>query len=373
MRRGFQAALALLMLVAAAACNHSPQERGGRVITDSAGRRVTIPDTVRSVIALKSGAMRLLSYMEVTGLVTHIEGSEQRRNVLYLFANPHLRELPVIGAGNNYDTELLAAAAPDLIIATYMPPREADRLQRLIRRPVVLVDYGDMGLRKEQLYGSLSLLGEIFHRERRADSLIAFMEEEVVELARRAAAATEELPEVYVGGVAYNGAHGITATEPDYPPFRWLSLGNVASGLSLRGNGGETSGEVVYIDPGQLVAWNPEVIFLDASGRRIWDKEITASPAYSPLRALRNGEVYTVLPYNWNSVNYENLFCNAWYIGTLLMPSAFGDVDPEERCREIFRTFYGKDIYDKAVEYYRPFERYGGESGESGDDQEMIP
>jgi hypothetical protein len=27
---------------------------------------------------------------------------------------------------------------------------------------------------------------------------------------------------VYIGGVAHRGAHGITSTEPDYAPFRFV-------------------------------------------------------------------------------------------------------------------------------------------------------
>jgi len=353
--------LAIIMIMAVvvtSSCGSSRQPHEGRLITDSAGRQVTVPDTVKSVIALKSGTLRLLSYMKVTHLVSHIEGSEQRRNVLYLFANPHLRELPPIGAGNNYDTELLAAAAPDLILATFMSPREADRLEQLTRRPVVLLEYGDLGARRTKLYGTLTLLGRIFHREERADTLISYIETTIEECSRRAAAATEEPCSAYIGGVAYNGAHGITSTEPDYPPFAMLSVYNVAAGLGLRVNGDAPGHEVVFIDPEQLIQWNPDILFLDAAGSRIWQEELAAPSVFSPLKALREGKAYTVLPYNWNTTNYENLLCNAWYIGSLLMPSAFGDVDAGQRGREVMQLLYGADIYDKAVDYYQPFRQY---------------
>ncbi|MCU0459032.1 MAG: ABC transporter substrate-binding protein [Bacteroidales bacterium] len=327
-------------------------------MTDSAGRKVTIPDTVRSVIALKSGTMRLLSYMKVTHLVSHIEGSEQKRNVLYLFANPHIRELPVIGAGNNYDTELLTIAAPDLILATFMSPREADRLQRLTRRPVMLLEYADLGKRREKLYETLTLLGDVFHRNERADTLIGYIEASIADGSRR----SEQNPGVsrsaYVGGVAYNGAHGINSTEPDYPPFEILKIRNPASGLGLRGGSDSPGHEVVFIDPEQLIEWDPDILFLDTAGRQIWEKELEAPSIYSRLMAVRSGQTYTVLPYNWNTTNYENLLCNMWYIGSILMPEAFGDINVEEKCREVFTQFYGTDIYDQAIGYYRPFTRY---------------
>ncbi len=348
----------IMAVVVASSCGSSRQPHEGRLITDSAGRQVTIPDTVKSVIALKSGTLRLLSYMKVTHLVSHIEGSEQRRNVLYLFANPHLRELPPIGAGNNYDAELLAAATPDLILATFMSPSEADRLQRLTQRPVVLLEYGDLGVRRTKLYGTLTLLGRIFHREERADTLISYIETTIEECSRRAAAATEEPCSAYIGGVAYNGAHGITSTEPDYPPFAMLSVNNVAAGLGLRVSSDAPGHEVVFIDPEQLIQWNPDVLFLDAAGSRIWEEELAATSVFSSMKALQEGQAYTVLPYNWNTTNYENLLCNAWYIGSLLMPSAFGDMDAGQKGREVMQLLYGPDIYDRAVDYYQPFRQY---------------
>jgi len=357
----------IIVMVLSESCGSSRQPHDGRLITDSAGRQVTIPDTVKSVIALKSGTLRLVSYMKMTHLVSHIEGSEQRRNVLYLFANPHLRELPPIGAGNNYDTELLAAAAPDLILATFMSPHEADRLEQLTQKPVVLLEYGDLGEGRAKLYGTLTLLGQIFHREERSDTLINYIETTIDECSRRAAGAMEEPCSAYIGGVAYRGAHGINSTEPDYPPFTMLSVSNVAAGLGLRGKSDAPGNEVVFIDPEQLIKWNPDVLFLDAAGSRIWEEELTAPSVFFSLKALHEGRTYTVLPYNWNTINYENLLCNAWYIGLILMPSAFGDVDMDHKGREVMQLFYGKDIYGRAVDYYQPFRQYGcsGKDGEA--------
>ena len=347
----------MMLIVSCSPGNRAGRE--GRSVTDYTGRSMMIPDTVRSVIALKSGTMRLLSYMGVTGMVSHIEGSEQRRNVPYLFANPHLRSLPVIGAGNNYDTELLAAAESDLILATFMSEQEADRLQRLTRKPVILLDYGDLGEKREAFYATVTLLGDIFHMPDRADSIISYFETTIQECASRASRATEPRQKAYVGGVAYNGAHGLTSTEPDYPPFNILSLKNVADEPQPRNDKSEPGHVVIFIDQEQLIEWDPDVIFLDAAGRQIWQEEITRGVIGSSLSAFRGGEAYTVLPYNWNTTNYENILCNVWYIGSVLLPSAFDDVDVTEKCREIYSFFYGIDIYDKVYDYYRPFERLG--------------
>ncbi len=335
--------------------NTSNNNIEGRLITDSSGRKVVIPDTVGSVIALKSGAMRLLSYMELTHLVSHIEGSEQRRTVPYLFANPHLRDLPVIGVGNNYDTELLTAAHSDIIVATYMTSFEADRLQRITLTPVVLLDYGNLGDEIDNLFGSISLLGEIFHRSDRSDTLVKYISGTLEECRMRALRTTEISERVYIGGVAYSGSHGITSTEPDYPPFKVLSIQHIAEGKVREEKRNALSHEVLFIDSEQLIEWNPEIIFLDVAGSQIWKGEIAQDVMRSSLSALGSGRVYTLLPYNWNSTNYENLLCNVWYIGSVLMPSAFGDIDYSTKSREIYNFIYGRDIWDEVESYYMPF------------------
>jgi len=348
-------ALSLAAMALTSCSTPERHENGGRLITDSTGRKVIIPDTVKRVIALKAGTMRLLSYMEVTDLVSHIEESERRRNVPYLFAHPGLREKPVIGAGNNYDTELLAAAQSDLIIATFMSKHEAGRVQRLSRKPVVLLDYGDLGGGIDNLFSSITLLGHIFHKKERAADLVSYISATMDSCAMRASGAMEKHPPLYIGGVAYNGAHGITSTEPAYPPFDILSVPNIAGRLQQNDNA--PGHEVVFIDPEQLVDWDPPVLFLDAAGRQIWEQEIREQKMIGSLSAIRSGEAYTVLPYNWNTTNYENLLCNVWYIGTVLMPSAFGDIDYRDKAREVFSFFHGVDIYDQVAQFYRPYHR----------------
>lgn len=366
MRRGsISVIIWLIEMTLLVSCSTGKSERQqGRFFTDHTGRTVNIPDTVNNVIALRSGTMRLLAYMGVTDRVSHIEGGEQGRNVPYLTANPHLRVLPVIGAGNHYDTELLAAAVTDLIVATFMSPQEADRLQRLTRKPVLLLNYGDLGEGRDDLFSTLRLLGDIFHLEQRADTLVRYIESTIDECAVRASRATELQRSAYVGGVAYNGAHGLTSTETDYPPFMMLSVSNVAGGEELRKNGDGPGHEVLFIEAEQLIRWDPDIIFLDAAGRQVWEQEIASGIMQSSLAALREGEVYTVLPYNWNSTNFENLLCNVWYVGSVMMPSAFGDVDVAGKSREVYKMFYGTDIYDQVYDYYQPFSQLRNDNRE---------
>ena len=350
----------ILPVIVCSCRNRGEVTTGGitRLITDAAGRNVAIPDTVKSVVAIRPGTLRLLSYMRVTDRVGYIEGNEKIRNIPYLMANPDLRNLEIIGTGNNYDTELLAACDAELIISTFMNSAEADRLQKITGKPVFLLEYGNMGNRIEDLFRSLKLLGEVFYCWHRADTLISYINQTITELKSFSSGSQKEGITVYIGGVAYSGSHGITSTVPGYPPFNFLSLNNSASVIESMMKSSGIAQDNAFIEKEQLITWNPDYIFLDASGIAIWENEIADPALKNTLKALKEGEIYIVLPYNWYTVNYENLLCNSWFIAGILFPERISETELEQKYREIYKFFLGTDIFDDLKKLYNPFTRF---------------
>lgn len=338
-----------------AACGQKPEEKPAlRLVRDALGRELALKKPVEKVLTMKAGALRLLCYMEVQDKVGYIEQNERKRQVTYLTANPQLRTLPVLGIGNNYDPEAVAASEAELIIATYMTAAEADALQEKVGKPVFVLTYGDMGDRLEELFNSFRALGALFDRQGRADSLINFIEKNRQALAAGstgAAAAT-----AYVGGIAFNGAHGLRSSRVHYPPFLLAGIGSPVDGLpnSLQelGDGQKN----ILIDPEQIVDWDTDFLFLDAAGRDWWEQELR-QPAYRQLRALRQGRAFVLLPFNWHTINYEHVLCNAWFVAQVTNPRAFGEIDIEAKSREITTFFLGKDVYAAIDSTYRPFRK----------------
>jgi len=348
-----------VLIIILSSCSLNDNSKSNHyLLTDSYGRDVLIPDTVESVICLGAGALRLLCYIDVTEKAAYIEGNEKRRTVPYLIANPGLRELDIIGAGNNYDAELLAAGNSDLIIATFMNPDEADKLQKATGKPVFMLNYGNLGSGINDLFNTIGLLGKIFKKGERSDSLIQFITMNIDNCKSRTSWFKDREVTAYIGGVAYSGSHGINATVPDYPPFRISSVRNAAESLNIRMDSSVFSQENLFIDTEQIIKWDPDFIFLDASGISIWQNDLAKPVLAENLKAIRDGRVYTVLPYNWYSINYDNLLCNSWFIGKTVFPEAFSDITIEEKCREIYRFFLGKDIYDEIKVLYKPFHLY---------------
>lgn len=328
-------------------------------VTDALGRKMTVPVTINKIYPLRAGALRLICYLQSVDKVAYIELNEKKRTVPYLMAYPELRNLPVLGVGNNVDPEHLAVSDADIVIATYMSAQEADALQHKSGKPVFVVNYGDLVDMKRDFYEGIQLLGTLLDKSERADSLVGFIEGNFDKLNQRIQNRSKDNPTAYIGGIAFNGAQGITSTRVRYPPFYYLGVESPADRVTAVQDAIGAGQKNTLLDAEQLLTWDPAYIFLDAAGRDIWSHEL-ARPAFGALTARRQGRVFTVLPFNWHTINYENLLCNTWFIGKTLYPDAFADVSIDEKSRETIRYFYGADIFDEVRKTYQPFVSYTG-------------
>lgn len=345
------------------ACNSLPEQKvtpATKVVTDALGRKLTVPTTLKKIYPLRAGTLRLLCYLQLAEKVAYVELNEKKRTVPYLMAYPDLKELPVLGVGNNVDPEHLAASDVEIVIATYMSAQEADALQNKSGKPVFVVSYGDLVDLKKEFYAALKSIGDLTGKSGRADSLIGFIEENLVELKSRVPQ-NQSKNTVYVGGVAYNGSQGITSTRVRYPPFYYLNLTTPVDAISNAAMAIGAGQKNSLLDIEQILIWNPTYIFLDAAGKDIWQQELK-KPAIRRLTALQSGKTFSLLPFNWHTINYENLLCNTWFVGKTVYPETFAEVNIEKKSAEIISYFYGTNIFDEIKETYHPFVSYTSEN-----------
>ncbi|KAB2889163.1 MAG: iron ABC transporter substrate-binding protein [Desulfobulbaceae bacterium] len=348
-----------LILLIIAALLPLPQSTLAREITDTLGRKVEIPDTVERVICSGSGCLRLLTYLQAQDMAVAVDDIEGRRRQFdarpYAMANPRFKTLPVFGEFRGKDNpELIMTLdpAPQVILklvgtgkGTVGPDPAA--LQEKTGIPVVALKYGNLGKMKEDLYNSLRIMAEVVGREQRADAVLTFFDEQITDLKKRTADIPEEQrPSVYLGGVAYAGPHGFQSTEPTYPPFHFVNARNLAD------NANPKAGEITSTDIAKekIVEWNPDYLFLDLSTLQLGDAagglfELKTDPAYRTLNAVKTGKVYGVLPYNWYNQNFESIFSDAYFIGKLLYPERFSDIDPAAKADEIYTFMVGKPVF----------------------------
>ena len=322
---------------------------GYQLFTDILGREVIIPDTIKRIIALNESTMRLVSYLGATNLVCGIEDVEVRGVAFtHIFANPEIKNQPIIGPMMNADAELIMLQHPDIIIVSNLGVADANELQKKLNTPVVVTTYGDMSNKRKDFYAGLKLVGRLLNKESRADSLINYIQTEIMELNQRTM--NQPAPTVYLGGISYRGRHDILSTDPHYAPFEMTNVPNIAIQIDSARipNIGNTT-----IDLETLLKWNPEVIFIDQGGYRLVKNNFDSFNALSKLLdCYKNKQVYLIWPYYMYHSNFEVMLINAWNVGKVIYPEQLEDIDIRDKIDEIVIQFVGKPITDKLIEQW---------------------
>ncbi len=336
-----------------------PHAALAREISDAQGRNLVIPETAKKVICSGSGCLRLLTYLQAQDMVVAVDDIEGRRRQFdarpYALANPGFKKFPIFGefrGKDNPELILTLHEQPEVILKVIATTQgaaglEPEKLQQKTGIPVVALHYGNLADQRNDLFSSLRIMGNVIGKNQRAEEVIAYFQLAIDDLGQRTADIPDEKkPSVYLGGVAYAGPHGFQSTEPTYPPFRFINARNLADGA----NAAVKDLNNTDIAKEKIVVWNPDILFLDLATVQLGDKagglhELKTDPAYQTLTAVQHGQVYGVLPYNWYNQNFDSILANAYFIGKLLYPDRFSDIDPQAKADEIYTFLVGKPLF----------------------------
>ncbi len=327
-------------------------------IIDMAGRVVVVPSKVSRIIGAGPGSLRLLCYMGLQKKIVGIEQSEKNWGPSgrpYVLANPGLLALPSIGAGgpasinSGPDPELVLSLNPDVIFITYMNGKKADEYQKKVGIPVVLLSYGKLATFDRDVYESLKIIGRIVESEARAQKVIDYIKNAERDLKARTGDVPEDKrPTVYVGGIGYKGIHGIESTSANYPPFDAVNAKNVADSTGKSGH--------LFVDKEQILKWDPDYIFIDEGGYRLVERDLS-DPLFRSLKAVREKRVFGILPYNFYTTNIGTAIADAYFIGKVIYPEKFRDVDAAKKADEIYEFLVGKPVYKEMKRDFGGFKR----------------
>ncbi|HIQ38640.1 MAG TPA: iron ABC transporter substrate-binding protein [Methanothermococcus okinawensis] len=325
-------------------------------VVDLYNREVEVPKNVNRIVCCGHGCLRLIVYLNATDKVVGVENFEKEWipwGRPYRIAHPELADLPTIGQGGpspKPNPEAILKVQPDVIFVTYIPKEEVEKLQERTGIPVVVLSYGELAtFNDRELFRSLELAGKILNKEKRAEDVIYFISNTLEDLNNRTKDIPEdEKPRVYVGSVGRKGGIGLTICK--YPPFVAVNARNVADELNKEGR--------ILVSKEQILKWDPDVIFIDEGGLKIVLEDYRKNPEfYNSLKAFQNGEVYGLLPYNYYTTNIGTALADGYYIGKVLYPDRFKDIDPEKKADEIYTFLVGKPVYKDMKNFWGGFKR----------------
>lgn len=363
--------LALSLLMMAFSCAAAEAAPETRTVTDVWNREVEIPGEVDSIVCLGSMGPRFAAYLDVVDRMVGAEDSDIKgSNVRYDYSpvyHEQLKVLPSVGSGggsgeNNGYAEAIIQLQPDVIIAGFNEDA-ADELQAQTGIPVVSVRYRTQGFIDEGFHRAMRVFAEVVGAQERCEQVLSYIEECRADLNAR----TRDIPEAdkvraYTGAVTFNGRHGFAFTYVNFPAFTAINAHNVAD-VFLEERTGEAAAEAAAsgkayigndgfeVDLEQIIAWDPDVVFLDPGNMDLVNDEYANNPGFfDSLRAVQEGRVYTMPSTNAAGPNITYLLINAYYAGMILYPEQFADISLEEKAGEIMEQMLGRDFFAEMQE-----------------------
>jgi iron complex transport system substrate-binding protein len=314
----------------------------GRMVTDSAGRQVEIPDRIERVVAAGPPASVLMTILAPEKLIGW-NRKPPPEELPYLPAA--VRSLPEIGRltgrGGTANIEVIMAAKPDLIMDfgsvtdTYISL--ADRVQSQTGIPYVLIDG-----RFANTLAAVRLLGGFLGVGPHAEALARRMEEILSEVDRVAASIPpDKRPRVYLargGRRLETGNRGSINTEI----IERTGATNVV-------DTGVERGGLYNVSLEQVLAWNPDTIVTVEPNVAAY---IRSDASWSQIDAVKRGRVYLSprLPYGWiDAPPSLNRLMGLQYMARLLYPGRLpGDI--RAAARDFYHQFYQVDLSEAELD-----------------------
>ena len=334
--------------------NGDDAPRQAFTITDIRGREVAIPGEIHGIIALGACSLRMLSYFDSIDKVVAVDMQEKVDSTMfsgqyfesstYRVAFPDLRDLPNIGSPSSINVEAIIAEDPDIVFSSTTDVLQLDNMQTALNIPVVAVN-ADLEMDSIHFYRQITIVGRILGEEDRAQELVDGLEHILEDLARRAAGITTART-AYSAGMFFYGGGGLYKTSGDYLPFAFTGVKNVMPS-SVAGVGKQP----YNTDIETLIDKNPEFIFIDSITENVCRGDYNDDKILlDDVSAFANQNVYTTLVYKNYGTNWENQVINMYYVGSVVYPEQYEDVNIQDKAEDIWRLFFQVDLsYDEVV------------------------
>ena len=314
-------------------------------IIDIEGREVKLTQAAQRIVDLTGlGGTRILiqlaAHDRVVGMTDLALDVFNPESNTYQPAQRAVPEIATAGIANVGDwkepnVEKILSLNPDVILVGWSGKEAAEKLQQQTGVPTVCIGRMDGHFDYERY----RIVGKIIGKEEKAEEIITYIQRQVKTITD----VVENIPEEKRKRVFFwivPRANTTLRTNGIYDAIDYAGGINVASterGIGLY----ETTKE-------QVVAWDPDVIFLQSSHKKgvsesydtyLTIEEVKQDPILSSITAVQNNQVYYLRGprSDWDTaVEATEVF----YMAKLFYPEMFEHVDVEKEGNAIFKALY---------------------------------
>lgn len=315
-----------------------PVSVGARMITDAAGRSVSVPDKINRIVVAGPPAAVLVYVLAPEKLAGWVHAPDDAAKA---YLAPSARALPTIGRLTGKDRTIgpqaVMDAKPDIIldVGTVDDGYKAlaDRVQAETHIPYVLID-GSLARTSLTLRDVGALIGVGDRANRLADYADAALKELNDKLATLP---NDPRPRVYYG----RGGDGLQTGLSGSINVETLDAVGTMNVAAAAGKGGLTR-----VTPQQVAEWNPDIIIADDAN---FAASVRSDPQWAAIKAVKDGKVFVPpsLPFGWfESPPGVNRLIGLRWLEKLLYPQLFKS-DLTADVKSFYKLFYQVELTDE--------------------------
>lgn len=306
--------------------------KGPIVITDVIGRVVTLEKPATKLVGTHNPTLNAAIVLGGGGKYLAGFGNKAMSRGLYELVVEGYNDLPEIGKGSNVNMESVVATGADLVI---LPKRHQDLVPQFeavnIPTLVILDNVENFDTVKQ----TLKILGQALGENERAEKISTFIDSQVENAATLLKDTTNKPSVLFLG----SSSKLSVATHSMIQSSLIEDAGgtNAVSGVDVVGKFADVSIE-------QIIAWNPEVIWVPNYAEYTIESLLT-DPAWSSISAIQNKRVYQFpsLLEPWDYPTAAVVLGLDWALNNL-HPDLYSRETLLDNVNDFYMMVYGKTI-----------------------------
>ncbi len=300
------------------------------VVTDQAGRKVSIPQPVNRVVTTFIPASLFALCADLSDALVGASNKDGTASIYEALVDP---DHPPVLVGNRsvgLSLETIFSLKPDLVIMYGQKDgiRLADHLTKMGVPAIVIVPETMTGVKQ-----SLDLIGRASGRTKHTDAVISAMEAIEARL-------THTLKQRPRKKVYYAGSRLLTTVSGDMLQHEMIKI---AGGTNVSEN---THGFFITVSREQLLSWNPEVIIAsDRIARQ--EKQKLENQEFSALSAVKKGAIFEVPAQTYWDFPSPLAMAGILWMAGCTHPDLFPKDTVQAEINRLYDTIFGKGFSRK--------------------------
>ncbi len=254
-----------------------PETDESITVVDHLGRTVDLPGPAQRVIGTHNPSMNMVVVLDGDGSRIAGFGSKDMSYGLYEIIAPEIENVVQIGQGKNLNMETVVSVNPDLLV---IPARFKDSIEDMdeLGIPCIALDVEKF----DSIKSALTIVGKAIGQDERASELVGFFDE-MLDKMKAVAELAGEKPSVLMLSKSSPTA---VSTDAMLQNLMIESAGgiNVTAGF-------KPDDLWTEVDIEQIIAWNPDVIYVPVYATYTVD-DILSDPQWASISAVQNNKVF---------------------------------------------------------------------------------